>query len=297
VIDDAIRAMRCPHCAAPLRLDRSALRSDRGAAALRLDRGVLRCERGHSFDLARQGYLALLPGDPRLGTADSAEMVAAREAFLAAGHLDPLAEALADEAARAIPPDGYVLDVGAGTGWYAVRVLDRLRERFGIALDLSRHALRRAARAHPRLSAVRCDVWGALPLRDGAAALAINVFAPRNPGELARVLRPDGALLVATPTDRHLGELVSALGLLQVDARKPQRLAEQLDPHFVRLHERELTWPLRLDRTDARNAALMGPSGAHPDRVDLDARMPALPDAIAVTAAVTLGIYMPRGTG
>jgi 23S rRNA (guanine745-N1)-methyltransferase len=281
VLDDVLEALRCPHC----------------AGSLRSEAGVVRCERGHSFDVARQGYLALLPGDAQLGTADSAEMVAARERFLAAGHLDPLAEALADEAARARAPDGHVLDVGGGTGWHAARVLDRLPGRFGIALDLSKHALRRAARAHPRLTAVRCDAWGELPLRNGAAALALNVFAPRNPAELARVLRPDGALVVATPAGGHLGEVVSALGLLRVEARKPERLAGQLAPHFVRLGQRELSWRLRLDRNDARDAALMGPSGKHPDRVDLDARLPMLAEATAVTAAVRVGTYVPRGRG
>src|SRR5688572_30940209 len=43
-------------------------------------------------------------------------------------------------------PPGCILDLGAGTGWYLARVLDRLPGRIGLALDLSKHALRRAAR-------------------------------------------------------------------------------------------------------------------------------------------------------
>ena len=65
-------------------------------------------------------------------------------------------------------PDGCVLDLGAGTGWYLARVLDRLPGRSGLALDLSRHALRRAARAHARIGAVAADAWGPLPVRDAA---------------------------------------------------------------------------------------------------------------------------------
>ena len=62
---------------------------------LSLDGPVVRCPHGHGFDVARQGYVSLLTGSQAPGTADSTAMVAAREAFLGAGHFDPLAEAVA----------------------------------------------------------------------------------------------------------------------------------------------------------------------------------------------------------
>jgi 23S rRNA (guanine745-N1)-methyltransferase len=281
VLDEALDVLRCPHCGADLH---------------RVEYSV-RCERGHAFDAARQGYLSLLPGDARLGTADTAEMVAAREAFLATGHFDPLADAITEGAERALAAGtgGWLIDLGAGTGWYAARALDRLPGLRGVALDLSKHALRRAARAHPRLAAVRCDAWDALPVKSDAAALALSVFAPRNGPELARVLRRDGALVVVTPTTRHLDELVGALGLLHVDERKRERLDERLAPHLVRADERELAWSLELDRAGVEHAALMGPSAAHLDRAELRGRIAALPEPTAVSAAVTVGVYRRAG--
>ena len=78
-----------------------------------------------------------------------------------------------------------------GTGHHLAYVLAPLRrKRFGIALDTSTAALRRAARIHPRATAVGADAWKPLPLRDGVAALVLSVFAPRNAGELARILAP-----------------------------------------------------------------------------------------------------------
>jgi 23S rRNA (guanine745-N1)-methyltransferase len=278
VLDDVLHLLRCPTCSSPLgRVD-----------------GTVRCAQGHSFDVARQGYLSLLGGDARLGSADTAPMVAAREAFLQAGHFKSLAEAVAGECERVLTADGCVVDLGAGTGWYATRVLERLADRVALALDLSRHALQRAARAHPRLSAVRADAWRGLPLRDQVAALALSVFSPRNAAELARVLRPDGTLVVVAPMAAHLAELVAPLGLLGVDERKHERLSEQFEPHFVLLRRRELTWPLRLARADARNAAAMGPSAFHLTPAELEARVAALPDPVTATAAVTLATYRPR---
>jgi 23S rRNA (guanine745-N1)-methyltransferase len=256
----------------------------------------VRCAAGHSFDLARQGYLSLLPGDAELGSADTAEMVAARERFLGAGHFDPLAGALGAEAQRALnaEPDGCVVDLGAGTGWLLSRILERAPGRIGLALDLSKHALRRAARAHERIGAVAADAWRPLPVGDRAAALALSVFAPRNGAELSRVLSPDGALIVGVPTDRHLIELVDMLGLLSVDERKQERLAATLDPHFAAASVHELEWKLELGRGDVRDLVAMGPSGLHAEPAALNEAIAALSEPVAVSASVEISVRRPR---
>jgi len=274
VLGDLLDLLLCPHC---------------GEALAERDRAVA-CRNGHSFDVARAGYLSLLPGDPRLGSADSAEMVAAREAFLGAGHFEPLAEALAEEAQPAAR-SGCLIHLGAGTGWYLARLLERLPCRRGLALDLSKHALRRAARAHPGIGAVACDAWGPLPVRDRVAALVLSVFAPRNGPEIARVLRPGGALVVASPTARHLEPLVSELGLLTVDERKEERLDAQLGPFLDLEHRTSLDWELALRPPDVANAVAMGPSIHHLDRRALEARLAALPEPVRASASVTISVW------
>ena len=277
MLDDVLDLLCCPHC---------------GASLTRHGRAV-RCAAGHSFDIARQGYLSLLPGDARLGSADTAEMVAARERFLGAGHFEPLAGALSAEAARALEaaPGDAILDLGAGTGWYLARVLERAPGRSGLALDLSKHALRRAARAHDRIGAVAADAWGALPVREGAAALALSVFAPRNGAELARVLRPGGALIVVVPSDRHLIELIEPLGLVSVDERKRERLDAQLDPHLSPQGVSELEWTLELSRAGVRDIVAMGPSARHAKPAALEETIASLAEPVAVTASVEISLH------
>jgi 23S rRNA (guanine745-N1)-methyltransferase len=235
--------------------------------------------------------VSLLSGDARQGSADTAPMVAAREAFLAAGHFEPLAERLAREAERVAPAGGCVVDLGAGTGWYLARVLERLPGRAGLALDLSKNALQRAARAHPRIGAVACDAWRGLPVRSSVAAVVLCVFAPRDGAEIARVLRPGGALVLATPTGRHLGELVSALGLLTVDERKRERIAAELGARLELERRDERDWPLALARADVANLVEMGPSARHVSPDELDAEIGALPEPTPVTASVTISTY------
>ncbi|NYI06306.1 putative RNA methyltransferase [Allostreptomyces psammosilenae] len=272
--------LRCPLCHDPL---------EAGG-------GSLRCRtRHHTFDIARQGYVSLLTGDMRTGSADTAPMVAARTAFLTAGHYAPLARALAELAPRLCPPDGVVLDAGTGTGYYLAAVLDALPGAHGLGLDASKHALRQAARAHPRAGAAAWDLWRPFPVRGGAAHLLLNVFAPRNGAEFHRVLRADGHLLVVTPTPRHLAEVREQVGGVSVDADKERRLDDALAEHFRREHVEDLEYPIRLDAAAVRDAVAMGPTARHlgsPE--ELRRRTAHLADPLPVTASFRLSHFRPR---
>ena len=269
MLSETVDLLRCPVC-------------DDG---LELGEGALRCAAGHSFDVARQGYVNLVPG-----RADSADMVEAREAFLGAGHYRMLTVAVADEAAG-VDAAGAAIDLGAGTGHHLAGVLDALPERIGLAIDASPAALRRAARAHPRASAVGADAWKPLPLRDGVAAVVLSVFAPRNAEEMARVLAPGGAMIAVTPTTRHLYELVGPLGLLSVPDDKEDRLDAQLEGHLRLLSRRSIEFSMFLTREEAAQLVRMGPTAWHLDEQTIAAGLAALPDPLTVTASVTLSRY------
>jgi 23S rRNA (guanine745-N1)-methyltransferase len=249
--------------------------------------------------VAKQGYVNLMPGGTSPGTADTTEMVAARAEFLNAGHYAPLAEALASEALAAEARAGVVLDAGAGTGYYLAAVLAALRggpspAAVGLALDISTRALRRAARADPRIGAIGWDTWQPFPLRSASVSLILNVFAPRNAPEFHRVLRPDGALLVVTPTGAHLAELAGTAAPLTVDAHKDTRLAATLGPYFTPARRRTLTFPLRLSHDEAATLITMGPSAHHTTPAATHARLAPLPTPIPVTASFDLTSYHPR---
>ena len=126
-------ALRCPVCGGPLLLvGRS-----------------LRCPKAHSFDLAKEGYANLLAiqkkhaADP----GDGKEMVRARRAFLSAGHYDPLMQALAELCAAL--PHGHIVDAGCGEGSYDRYLQDRLTDAQIVGFDLSKEAVRLAAKRVP----------------------------------------------------------------------------------------------------------------------------------------------------
>lgn len=222
-------------------------------------------------------------------------MVDARARFLATGQFAPLADAVAKLGAGYAAPEGLLVEVGAGTGFYLARVLDVLDERLGLALDVSRYAARRAARAHARMAAAVADATSRLPLPDASTALILDVFAPRNASEFARVLRPDGALLLVTPSPDHMRELRAPLGLLDVDPEKETRLGRALDPLFCREPATPLTWTMELDPDTAALLVGMGPSAHHLDRARLTHALAALPAPLRVTASVQIQIGRLRG--
>lgn len=239
---------------------------------------------------------------------DTAEMVAARATLLGAGHYAPLAAAIVDAAAAAPDasgpataapggtrrPPGLAVDVGAGTGHYLASLLDARPADVGLALDVSKAALRRAAGAHPRLAAVRADAWRRLPVADGAAGLVLDVFAPRSGAEFHRILRPDGALVVATPTPAHLRELVDAAGLVTVDPEKEERLASALEPWFTPAGSADCTWSIQLSPGEARALVAMGPSARHRSAEQIAAGVARLGEPVALTGSVRVSIWRPR---
>ena len=89
----------CPICGKPLR---------------KTDRALV-CEDRHSFDIARQGYVNLLPVQQKhsKNPGDTREQVLSRRAFLEAGYYAPICDALID-AAKALHLTGPILDVGCG---------------------------------------------------------------------------------------------------------------------------------------------------------------------------------------
>ncbi|MBB5130950.1 23S rRNA (guanine745-N1)-methyltransferase [Thermocatellispora tengchongensis] len=276
MLDDVVDLLACPVC----------------GGALTPGAGALRCGAGHAFDVARQGYVSLLAGAGSPGTADSPAMVAARDAFLRAGHYAPLADTLARTVRAALPPGGAVLDAGAGTGYYLARALPA--EARGIALDVSKHAVKRAARAHPRVGAVVADIWRPLPVADAAVDVVLNVFAPRNGPEFARVLRPGGVLVVVTPEPDHLRPLVGMLGLLSVDEDKERRVERSLSGGgFAETDRRVVRFGLDLGPEAIEAVVAMGPSAWHADPAALRERIGALATPLAVTAAFRMSTFEP----
>lgn len=269
-------ALRCPVCGEPMRLEGRALV----------------CVKGHSFDLARAGYVNLVTS--QRGAAhrpgDAPEMLRARERFFESGAYRPLAEQVAATVARflggqeqsaapgSVPP--LVVDVGCGTGYYLAVVGEELARRGKrarlLGLDAASEAAKITARRLASLqlpgiegSAAVADLWRGLPLRPHVADVLLDIFAPRDAAEFARVLAPDGLLVILVPLPEHLGELRALAPLLDIEEAKVDRVVERLAPTFVVRSQETITTTVMLGGPALRDLVAMTPSARHIDTAHL----------------------------
>jgi 23S rRNA (guanine745-N1)-methyltransferase len=282
--------LRCPLCGDQLKVTGPA-----GHAARR----ALVCEAGHNFDAAKQGYFNLLVGKGTVFEADSADMVAARFSFLDAGHYRPLADAVSNAVRASLRPGTpfTLLDSGTGTGHYLRVMLDDVKrvsdDVTAVGLDISKFALRRAARLNPEAINLACDVWQPLPVADAAVDVVTVIFAPRNAAEFSRVLRPDGRLVVVTPRAGHLAALAVQSGMLAIEEEKAARLAESFAGFFVPESSHDVDIRMQLTAAQMADLAYMGPAGHHLDRAAIAARL-GTPDRVAgVDALFRITVFRP----
>lgn len=239
--------LRCPVC----------------RAALTDDARTARCENGHAFDYAREGYLNLLAGSHKPGSAtgDNRTMALARRAFLEKGYFAPLRDALG-EYVRANGM-GDALDICCGEGYYSEILHCAGNEVY--AFDLSKEMVRLAAKR----GAARCFVANisSIPLPDASIGTAIHLFAPFHDAEFSRILCPDGLLVSVVVGRRHL------MGMKEIlyDAPYENDEAPPAAPSFEIIERRVVTAEAQLaSREDIAALLSMTPYGVKSPRAGME---------------------------
>lgn len=258
---------------------------------------MLKCVQGHSFDIAREGYVNLsrktLPGDSR-------EMLMARRDFFEHDYYRPISDAInalmrshLDLTMPLTPMT--ILDAGCGEGYY----IDRLRHSLTdysegtgaidkpaslsskdmgvidnpvslasrdvrcVGLDISKEAIKLAARRYRQVCFVVANLKERLVIADQALDAITNIFAPRNADEFARILVPGGLLLIVIPAPEHLHQLRSTLHLLDIEENKQQHVIAQFSAQFELLTATTTRYTVQLDTTAIRQIVMMTPNYWH----------------------------------
>lgn len=208
--------------------------------------------------MAREGYVNLLParGGSQREHGDSAAMVAARRRFFEQGHYAPLAHALTavvDDLLADIE-EPRLLDAGCGEGNLLGLLVDGLVSRGRrprvCGFDLSKAAIRQAARRLPQAALVVANVRHEWPFEAAAFDLVVNALAPRNPAGFARALRPGGGLVTVIPAPDHLASLRATVPMLPVAGGKERRLLGDLSGFRLK-SRRQVKFTLRLSGEEA----------------------------------------------
>lgn len=221
--------------------------------ALVPDGKTWRCENGHSFDVARQGYVHLLPVQKKrtLDPGDSKEMVAARQRFLNAGFYTKIAEAVSDLALQSFSEAvaASVLDAGSGEGYY-LRHLARVAGEIELAMigvDISKWAVLTAAKQDKQTRwAVGSNAN--LPILPESLDLVLCLFGFPVYGEFARVLKTGGHVLQVDSGANHLRELRE---IIYPELKPPADAGGAAPEGFRHLDSTTVRFPLTLPDQDS----------------------------------------------
>lgn len=218
----------CPHCKEQLSL---------------VDQTWACCNQ-HVFDVAREGYVNLLPahGKRSKTPGDSADMIAARRRI----HDNQLYRPLANELAETVVPRKTIkriLDLGCGEGYYNGELAKAIPDGEFYGIDISKTAVRLAAkkyRGHQYAVASSSHI----PVADSSFDMALSIFAPVSERELIRLLSSSGFFLEVGPSRKHLWEIRETLYDTPKEHRDMRREIEQ----FERVDEGELDYMQTLDQ-------------------------------------------------
>lgn len=213
------------------------------------------CANGHSFDIARQGYVNLLPVQFKksLNPGDTPEAVQARRDFLGAGYYQPLCDAIKIFVTTLGPQS--IIDIGCGEGFYTSQ-LSTLAAQV-IAVDIAKPAIQIAAKRDPSICWLVASA-AKLPVQDASIDLACSFFSPLPVDEIQRILTAEGHLLMVTPAPEHLFEMRAAL-FDAVQLHEPEKFIQHVAPHFELVEQQQLDYPLQLAQVALRQLIAMTP--------------------------------------
>ena len=257
-----------------------------GAALCREDR-CYRCENRHSFDIARQGHVNLLPVQQKksLHPGDTREQVLSRRTFLEAGFYTPIADTLCQTALE-LGAKGPILDIGCGEGYYSSRLAAAMNAEL-TGLDISKEAVRCAAAKYKNALWI-CGTGAHLPVPDHSAGVITSLFALTMAEEFHRVLASDGLYFQVLAAQDHLLGLKS---IIYPELKLKEKDSVPDLPGFRLVKTVPIRFQFTVAGEQVQNLLSMTP---HVYRISKEgaARL-AAPDKLTDTASCVLNVYRP----
>jgi 23S rRNA (guanine745-N1)-methyltransferase len=223
----------CKHLACPI-----------DGLTLELKDRQLFCPEGHSFDIARQGYVNLLPVQFKRSTdpGDSREMVAARTQLLDSGCYERISTTLNELVAEQYDkqPDIRLLDAGCGEGYYLQRLKNSLPDTSCIGIDISKPAILAACKRSREITWI-VGTNKKLPVTAHSLDAVLCLFGFPVWPEFARALNTGGKVIMLDPGPDHLIELREIL-YAEVRRHEPADLSKATEHGLNPCTEQSLTF-------------------------------------------------------
>ena len=158
-------------------------------------------------------------------------------------------------------------------------------QHFGV--DISKEAIRCAAKRYKKATWIVANGMRDLPFADHSIDCILSVLAPRNLEEFARILKPKGQLILGVPGPNHLIELRTQLTSSASDfEEKADEAVEKCAPHFIEKKRTPLTDRIQLTPNQITDLIQMTPIfwNSSPEAKDAVQKL----DQLTVTIRFTL---------
>lgn len=184
------------------------------ATELTKNNNTLKCPNNHCFDIAKQGYINLLPVQFKhsLHPGDNKDMVLARTAFLNTGHYQFIGDQLFKIIQDYLETNTTLIDAGCGEGYYTSYLYNQLIKAYPqhsfsvLGFDISKEAVKQATKRTKNISwAVASNQK--IPLQDNSSTILTSLFGFPVLSEFVRVLKKNGLLIIANVGPNHLIEM------------------------------------------------------------------------------------------
>ena len=274
----------CPLCQSPLQPALDTWRCDGSLNPKKIN---------HPFDVARQGYVNLLPVQQKNSKdpGDSQASIEARKRFLNAGHYQSLQALICQKMTELLAQNKLVnnpiakpnnkliawLDIGCGEGYYT-QTMAQTGMDILLAADISKPAvveLAKASKAEGSLwyqhdgfkiadgsktAAIYPLVTSAanLPLRAHSVTGISSIFSPILPEAFNKVLSAEGYLIIAKPDIGHLATMRDAL-FDDVREHDSDKFLHELVPYFTLMNTYHVSTEMTLAVNDLADLMTMTP--------------------------------------
>lgn len=218
------------------------------------------CNNKHCFDIARQGYVNLLPVQNKhsLHPGDTKEMLCARREFLNGGTYKPICDSVIEQAHKYLI-NGHnitLLDVGCGEGYYLKAFKDILKPEGTVGADISKDGVKMAC-ARDRAILWLVATASHLPIEAESVDMLTAMFSLFMEDEYARVLKSGGIAVEVIAANEHLKELKEII-YEEVFEQNKQPCKLKSDK-FVVLNCEQRRFEFTLKNAELRNLLMMTP--------------------------------------